>query len=104
MRCRLCVGVNVYDGRLSEKGRGKRTAGAVITSFPLGGKRRKDIVNVERILVTSSSLSVVVEALATRLPVLDLSFSKDAGLIPLVSYFSELDDENTADSLWDGGV
>ena len=65
-------------------------------------KKRKDIVSVERIHVTSSSLSVVVEAWRPRLPVRDLSFFKDARMITLDYYFSELDDENTADSLWDG--
>jgi hypothetical protein len=34
----------------------------------------------------------------------DLSFFEGVGLLPLDSYCSELDDENTSDGLLDGGV
>jgi hypothetical protein len=46
---------------------------------------------------SSSSLSVGDGA--RLLPVSDLSFTKEVGLLPLDLYFSELDDECTSDRL-----
>jgi hypothetical protein len=53
---------------------------------------------------SSSSLSVGDEPRRPRLPVCDFAFVKEAGLLPLDSYSSELDDEGTSDGLRGGGV
>ena len=55
---------------------------------------------------SSSSLSVGDEVRRPRLPVpvRDFSFFEEMVLLPLDSYFSELDEECTSDGLRGGGV
>ena len=72
-------------------------AGAVVMSFPLGGRRMWMLSKWKGSL---SSLPVE----RPRLPVCDLSFVKEIRLLPLDSYFSELGEESTSDGLRGGGV